>query len=79
MDLSAIALQGLQIADTQLDSAASRIAASGALSPDGANLDVVDLSAAMIALLSAKNLASANLATLKTANEVTQNVIDLMA
>jgi hypothetical protein len=40
----------LQIADTQLDSAASRIAASGAQSPDGANLDVVDLSAAMIAL-----------------------------
>jgi hypothetical protein len=79
MDLSAIALQGLQIADSQLDSAASRIAASGAQSPEGANLDVVDLSAAMIALMSAKNLASANLATLKTANEVEQSVIDLMA
>jgi hypothetical protein len=79
MDLSAIALKGLQIADTQLDSAASRIAAAGTQSPDGANLDVVDLSAAMIALMSAKNLASANLATLKTADEVQQSVIDLMA
>jgi hypothetical protein len=79
MDLSAIALQGLQQADAQLNSAATRIASAGTHSPDGANLDVVDLSGAVIAMMSAKTLASANLATLKTATEVDQSVIDLMA
>ena len=45
MDLSAIALQGLQQADAQLNAAASKIASFGASSPDGAGLDPVDLSA----------------------------------
>jgi hypothetical protein len=79
MDISAIALQGLQLADTQLDSAATRIASAGAQSPDGADLDVVDLSAAMIALTSAKNAASVNIASLKTADEVQKSAIDLLA
>ena len=79
MDLSAIALQGLQQADAQLNTAAARIASFGALSPDGANLDSVDLSAQVIALLSAKNQFSANLATLKTSDEIQKNLIDIMA
>jgi len=77
MDPSAIALQGLQQADYQLQTAASQIAASA--SPDGASLDVVSLSAEAVALMSARNLYDANLATLKTANEMQKNVLDLMA
>lgn len=79
MDLSAIALQGLQQADTQLEAAAARIASSGASSPDGAKLDVVDLSTEMVAPISAKTQFSANLTTLKTGDEIQKNLIDMMA
>jgi len=79
MDPSAIALQGLQQADAQLNTAATRIASAGATSPNGANLDTVDLSAEVVALMSAKNQFSANLVTIKTADEMQKDVIDLMA
>jgi flagellar hook protein FlgE len=79
MNPVAIALQGLQQADTQLDTAAARIAGAGASSPDGANLDVVGLSAEMVALMSAKNLFSCNLATLKTADQMQKSLINLTA
>jgi hypothetical protein len=78
MDLSAIALRGLQQAEGRLEQAATRIAL-GASSPDGLTLDTVDLSAQMVALLSAKELASVNLQTLRTADEVAKNVIDMLA
>jgi flagellar hook protein FlgE len=79
MDISAIALQGLQQADAQLEKAAIKIAAYGASSPDGANLDTVDLSAEVVALMSAKTDYLTNLKTLQTANEIQKNVIDLTA
>ncbi|MBI1739705.1 MAG: hypothetical protein HY233_02490 [Acidobacteriales bacterium] len=77
MDLSAIALQGLEQAQIQLEKTATRLASGEA--PDGATSDTVDLSAEMVALLSAKNQFSANLSTLKIADEIEKNVIDLMA
>jgi len=79
MDLSAIALQGLQQANSQLNQAASGIASFGATSSEGAALDTVDLSAEVIALLSARTQTSANLATLKTADEMQKSTIDLIA
>jgi hypothetical protein len=42
MDLSAIALQGLHEADTQLNAAATKIASFGSSAPDGASLDTVE-------------------------------------
>jgi hypothetical protein len=77
MDLSAIALQGLDQAQTALETAASKIASAGTLSPDSA--DAVDISAEMVALLSARNMFSVNLATLKVADEVQKSVIDILA
>jgi len=79
MDISAIGLQGLQQANAQLDSAASKIASLGASSPAESNPDTVDLSAAVVALLSAKNLYAANLGTVKVADELQQTTIDLIA
>lgn len=79
MDISAIALQGLDQASAQLDAAASKIAGAGAASPDGASPDTVSLSEEMVALMSAKNLFAANAATLKTADQVQKNLIDLTA
>jgi flagellar hook protein FlgE len=77
MDPASVALQGLHQADTQLE-AAARIAA-GATSPDGANLDVVDLSNEMVALMSAQTLFEANLAALETAGQVQKSLIDTTA
>ena len=75
MDPSSIALQGLHQADLQLEQAASRIASAGAAS-DG-NVDVVDLSAEFVALMTAKMLFEANLATLKTTGEMQKSLIDV--
>ena len=79
MDPSSIALQGLQQADAQLDAAASAIVSAGATSANGSNPDVVDLSTEMVALMSAQNSLSANLATLETADQIQQNLLDVTA
>jgi flagellar hook-associated protein FlgK len=79
MDPSAIALQGLQQAETQLNATAAKIASAGAPSPDGSSLDVVDLSVEMVALMSAQASFSANLATLKTADQMLQSLVDVKA
>ncbi|HKF06985.1 MAG TPA: flagellar basal body rod C-terminal domain-containing protein [Candidatus Sulfotelmatobacter sp.] len=77
MDPSAIALQALHQANAQLETAAARIASAGATSPDGTPIDVVDLSAELVALMTAQNLFEANLATLKTDNQMQKALIDI--
>lgn len=77
MDVSAIAVQGLQQADAQLETAAAKIANASAASPDGAPLDVVDLSAEMVVLMSAQNLFEANLATIKTNDQMQNALVDI--
>lgn len=77
MDVSAIALQGLQQADAQLETAAAKIANASAASPDGVPIDNVDLSADLVALMSARNLFDSNLATIKTANQVQKALVDI--
>jgi hypothetical protein len=79
MDVSAIALQGLQQAGAQLEQAAATIASFGASTPAGANLDVVDLSSAIIALSSAQTQSSLNISTLKVADQMQKSVIDMIA
>lgn len=77
MDPSAIALQGLQQADAQLETAASRIAHAGVTSRDGVPVDIVDLSAELVARMTAQKLFEANLATLKTDNQMQKALIDI--
>ena len=83
MDPSSIALQGLQQAEVQLEAAANSSASAGGASPSGANLDVVDLSAEMVALMTAQNQVAVNLATLKAVDhiqqQVQQSVVDITA
>jgi flagellar hook protein FlgE len=79
MDLSAVALQGLEQAQVQLQNAATRLAGAGTESPDGAGLDTVELSAEIVALMSAKNQFSANLSTLKTADQIQKSLLDVTA
>jgi hypothetical protein len=79
MDPSSIALQALHNADVQLECAASAIAGTGATSADRANLDVVDLSTEIVALISAQTLFEANLTTLETAAQMHKTLIDTVA
>jgi len=76
MDASAIALQGLQQAESQLDAAAAGIVQAGTGSSDSSNADVVDLSTEMMALSQAQTQYQADLATLKTADQVEQNLVN---
>ncbi len=78
MDVSAIALQGYQQAEARLNRAASNIASSPASAAAGSP-DTVDLSTQILELMSAKDQAAISLATIETANQVQQNLIDLMA
>ena len=78
MDISAIARQGLEQAQVQLENAASRLAGAGA-SPNGSNSDNVDLGAGIVDLLSAKNNFAVNISIMKTADQMQKYVIDLMA
>ena len=76
MEISAIALQGLEQAQVQLESAAVSIAGAGA-SSNSAGTDTVDLSTAVVALLTAKNQFSVDLTVLKVANQTQASVINL--
>jgi flagellar hook protein FlgE len=78
MDISAIAHRGLDQAQVQLENAASRLAGAGA-SLDGSNSDSVDLSAGIVDLMSAKNNFAVNISILKTADQIQQYAIDLLA
>ena len=79
VDISNVALDGLHRAEVKLEKAAARIASFGAGSSGGANTDTVDLSAKMVALMSARSEFSANLKSLETAGEEQKSLIDLMA
>jgi flagellar hook protein FlgE len=77
MDPSAIALQGLQQAEVQAETAAAAIA--GAASSNGRNPDVVDLSKEMLALISAQASFAANVATLQTIDQIQKTLLDVTA
>ena len=82
MDLSSIALRGLDQAQTRLERAAVGVADITRGSPDNApidTVDTVDLSTAMVSLLSTQNDVKANIKLLKIANDMQRQVIDLLA
>jgi hypothetical protein len=78
MDLSAIALQGIDQAEVQLNAAAGGLVNAGA-SPNSSGVDVVDVASQMVAMNSAEILLQLNLSTLKTADQIQKNAIDLLA
>lgn len=79
MDVSAIALQGLQQADAQLNAAAEAIANAGAPAGSGGDVNVVNLAADIVSLTSAQTLFEANIATLKTADQMQKSLVDVTA
>jgi flagellar hook protein FlgE len=80
MDLSSIALQGIEQADIQLDAAASAIAEAGAPgSQANGNGDAVELSAEMVTMMTAQAQLSAGLDVIKTTDEIQQSLLDVSA
>lgn len=69
-----IPLAGLNQAETKLNQTASRISKVG-LTPEG---DSVDLSAEMVSLIEARNAFAANTKVIKTEDQVTQNLFNLL-
>jgi len=79
MDISAIALEGLQQAETKLNNAAITVADYPATVPDNAGVDTVDLSAEFVALTQAQTQFAANIDMLKTADQIDQNTLNVTA
>jgi flagellar hook protein FlgE len=81
MDIFSIALQGMNRADFKLDKSASEIARSGENASSSPRLadDTVDISDAMVSLLSAKDAFNVNIKTFEVANETQKTVIDMLA
>jgi len=79
MDPSSIALQGLQQAEVQAETAAAAIVGAGAASANASNPDMVDLSKEMLALISAQASFAANIATLETVDQMQKTLLDVTA
>ena len=74
MDIRGVALQGLNRAEGQVESATRRIAQSSSTP------DVTDgLRGDMVSLLSARNDFAANIGVVKTADEMEKKTLDLLA
>jgi flagellar basal body rod protein FlgC len=70
-------LQGLANAEASFNSAAEKINKSFVVDPQNPQ-DQVSLSDAMVALLNSKNEYEANLQSLKTGNEMTKKLLDVL-
>ena len=79
MDVAAIALGGLENAQLRLEGAARRSASASLAGSAPTSADSVDLSAAAVELLSARNAFQANLHVLRTADEIQREVLDRLA
>jgi flagellar basal body rod protein FlgC len=77
MNISAVALEGLEGAQEQFNRAASKLFT--AASPTSPTADQTDLSQAAVGLLAAKNDFEGNLKVLKVADQMERSTIDMLA
>jgi hypothetical protein len=79
MNISAIALDGLNQAQASFEQSASRLSAMTTPGPEGGSIDTVDLSASIVEMLSAKQNFAANVNVLKTADHIERQALDILA
>lgn len=79
MDSMTVALQGLQQAQTRVEQSAVRLARATAPGTENAGADSVDLSREMVNLLAARSEFSVEIKVIKTAVEMQQQAVDLLA
>ena len=74
-----VALEGLNRAETVLEGAAARLARLPLALETAAPEDVVNLSAEMVALIEARNLFQINARVIRTADEMSRSLLDVLA
>jgi flagellar hook-associated protein FlgK len=79
MDITSVARGGLEAAQGALEKTAVRLARAAAAGTDGSPGDGVDLSADMVALLSAKEQFQVNARVIRTADQMQKNLLDVLA
>ena len=77
MDVTGIALGGMQTAQGMLEKTADRLANVGAITAEGTG-DTVDLSAEMVSLMTARQQFEANAAAFRTADEMQKNLVNML-
>jgi flagellar hook protein FlgE len=78
MNLMNIALGGMRIAQSSLDSTAQRIAGAATRPPDQPP-DSVDLSTEMVAMLAARNQFKASAQVFQAGDKMQKKLLDIMA
>jgi hypothetical protein len=78
MQLLPIALNGLESATARFEQAAAQVGGASIGSVEGTSADVVDLSAAALALTAARNDFVVTAQTLKVAEKVENQVLNLL-
>jgi hypothetical protein len=76
IDLS-VPLQGMQRAEQSMQATAARLA-SIPLGADGAAVDSVDLSAAAVAMIQARNLMEVNVKAMQAAQDMVKHSLDIL-
>jgi len=79
IDAMQSALDGMQSAETQLDTAATRIASYPFAVPPANSGDTVDLSTDMVTLLQARDNFAADTKVAQVADEIQQSTISMLA
>jgi len=74
-----VALEGLNQAETVLEGAAGKLARLPLVLEAAAPEDVVNLSAEMVALIEARNLFQINARVIRTADELSRSLLDVLA
>lgn len=79
MDISAIALNGLHQAETQVEQAAVRLGSIGSNPSQNTPVDTASLSEAAVSLIAGKDAYATGIKVLETANVMERQAIDLLA
>ncbi len=79
MSASSISLQGMQQAEEELQVAAATLANVNTESASSGNADTVDLSTDAVAMMQAQASFEASLASLNTADQTQQALLDVLA
>jgi len=78
MNINSVALGGLQQAEKQLESISGKLAQIPLVAA-ATGEDSVDLSAAMVGMAAAENVAQANLQILRTSEQMNGQIVNLLA
>ena len=78
MDITSTAIEGLNRAEEKLQSVATKLARAPIAASAQPN-DTVDLSAAMVAMIEARNEHAVNVKVIESAQEMSKHLLDVLA